>query len=133
MTKEVINPVDMWDTRGRSYSHVVKVTNPNSLIFIAGQAAVDKDLNFLATDIEGQTRAIFENLKKELAAAGATLDDIVDMTVYLGDIDAHKWAVRNVRAEYFESGSEPVSTMVEISKFGLEGMLIEIDAIAATS
>lgn len=132
MPKEVINPAEMWDAGPRSYSHVVKVTQPQSLIFVAGLAAVDKDINIVADDIEGQTRAIFENLRIELAAAGATLDDVVDMTVYLTEVNAHKWAVREVRSEFFEAGREPVSTMIGIAEFALEGMLIEVDAIAAT-
>ena len=121
MPREVINPTDLWDASPRSYSHVVKVTNPKSLIFVAGSGAVDENFKIVS-----------ENIKKEVFAAGADLSDICDMTVYLWDIDSHKWPVREARAEFFESGSEPVSTMVQVSKFAIDGMLIEIDVIAAT-
>lgn len=132
MPKEVINPTNLWDASPRSYSHVVKVTNPKSLIFVAGIAAVDENIKIVSDDIKEQTRKCFENIKKELFAAGADLSDICDMTVYLLDIDNHKWPVREARAEFFESGSEPVSTMIQVSKFAIDGMLIEIDVIAAT-
>jgi 2-iminobutanoate/2-iminopropanoate deaminase len=132
MPKEVINPPDLWDAGNRSYSHVVKVTNPQSLIFVAGVAAVDESITVVSDDIEVQTRKCFEIIEKELAAAGATLDDICDMTVYLLDIDNHKWPVRKTRAEFFTPGREPVSTMIQVSKFAIERMLIEIDVIAAT-
>ena len=54
------------------------------------------------------------------------------MTVYLRD-KGHQWPVRNVRSEFFEQGHFPVSTMIEVKDFCVEGMLIEIDAIAVTS
>ena len=53
------------------------------------------------------------------------------MTVYLRDKD-HQWPVRNVRSEFFEQGRFPVSTMIEVKDFCVEGMLIEVDAIAIT-
>ena len=132
MPKEVINPAGLWDLRKRSYSHVVKVTNPQNLIFVAGMAAVGPDLTVTSDDIKEQTRRCFELIAIELEAAGATLDDICDMTVYLSDIDNHKWPVREVRSEFFDEGRHPVSTMIEASNFAIEGMLIEIDVIAAT-
>ncbi len=132
MPKQVINPEGLWDSGPRSYSHVVKFTNPQSIIFVAGMAAVGPDLKMVSDDICEQTRECFRLIEKELAAADATLDDICDMTVYLRDIDNHKWPVRETRNEFFEPGRLPVSTMVEVSNFAIEGMLIEIDVIAVT-
>ena len=132
MPKEVINNTDLWDASPRSYSHVVKVTKPESIIFVAGVGGVNSNFEVVSHDIREQTHRCFELLKLELAAAGATLDDICDMTVYLTNIDEHKWPVREVRAEYFDKGREPVSTMIGVKDFAIEGMLIEIDAIAAT-
>jgi len=111
---------------------VVKVTNPQSLIFVAGMAAVGPDLKIVSDDIREQTRVCFQIIEKELEAAGATLDDICDMTVYLLDIENHKWPVREVRSEFFDDDRLPVSTMIEVRNFAIEGMLIEIDVIAAT-
>jgi enamine deaminase RidA (YjgF/YER057c/UK114 family) len=132
MPKEVINPEGLWDSGNRSYSHVVKVTKPESLIFVAGVGAVNPQFEVVSDDIRDQTHRCFEIIKAELEAAGASLDDICDMTVYLTDIENHKWPVREVRAEYFDAGREPVSTMIGVSRFAIEGMLIEIDVIAAT-
>lgn len=131
-TREVINPPDLWNSSGRSYSHVVKVTNPSAMIFVAGLAGVGNDLAVVSDDIEEQTRATFELLAKELDAAGASLADVADMTVYLLDIENHAWPVRNVRSEFWSEGNLPVSTMIEVRNFAIEGMLIEVDAIAVT-
>ena len=56
--KEVINPEGLWDSSNRSYSHVVKVTNPQSLIFVAGMAAVGDDLKIVSDDIREQTQGV---------------------------------------------------------------------------
>ena len=56
----------------------------------------------VSDDIREQTRVCFQIIGKELEAAGATLDDICDMTVFLRDIENHKWPVREVRSEFFE-------------------------------
>jgi enamine deaminase RidA (YjgF/YER057c/UK114 family) len=129
--KETINPPSLWDARSRGYNHVVKFTDPKAMIFVAGMAAAGKDLKLAGVgDIEVQTRATFENIRIELEAAGATLKDIVDMTVYLVDIKNHQWPVRKVRDEYFAPEDLPVSTMIQVAAFALEEMLIEIDVIA---
>jgi len=75
-----------------------------------------------------QTRQVLENMKTALGAAGATLDDVVKVTVYLANRDDRP-RVNEVRKEYFRA-NKPASTLIEISRFAIEGMLIEIEAIA---
>ena len=63
MTTEFVNPPDLWNSGPRGYSHVVKVTSPAAMYFVAGVAAVDKDLKVQhLDDIEGQTRLIFQHI-----------------------------------------------------------------------
>jgi len=131
MEREFINPTDGLNSKPRGYSHVVKVRNPGAFVFIAGQGPVDADLKLVgAGDIEAQTRATFRNIQRNLEAAGAGFSDIVKMQVFLTDIDAQQWPVRNVRAEFIEVENPSVSTMIEVSKFAIDGMMIEIDVIA---
>ncbi len=134
MQREFINPEAAMRSVPRGYSHVVKVTNPGSFVFIAGQGPLDADMNLIGEgDIEAQARQTFENIRRNLAAAGATFSDIVKMVVYVLDIEAHQWPVRNVRGEFIDADQPPVSTMVEVSKLAIPGMLIEIDVIALTA
>ena len=131
MEREFINPTDGLKSVPRGYSHVVKVRNPGAFVFIAGQGPVDADLKLVGgDDIEAQTRATFENIGRNLDAAGARFSDIVKMQVFLTDIAAQQWPVRNVRAEFIAVESPSVSTMIEVSKFAIDGMMIEIDVIA---
>ncbi len=131
MEREFINPTAGLKSVPRGYSHVVKVRNPGAFVFIAGQGPVDADLKLVGgDDIEAQTRATFENIGRNLDAAGARFSDIVKMQVFLTDIATQQWPVRNVRAEFIAVESPSVSTMIEVSKFAIEGMMIEIDVIA---
>ena len=79
-------------------------------------------------DVVAQTRKVLDNMKLALAAAGATLDDVTKVTVYLANVDDRP-KVNEVRKEYFKD-NKPASTLIEISRFAIDGMLIEIEAIA---
>lgn len=131
MDKTYINPPGALNSLPRGYSHAIKVRNPGSLIFIAGQGAIDANLKLIGgNDIEAQTRATFQNIKEKLTLAGASFKDVVKMVVYCSDIEKQQWPIRNVRAEFIDVDHPPVSTMIEVSKFAVAGMMIEIDVIA---
>ncbi len=63
-----------------------------------------------------------------MASAGATLDDVAKVTVYITDMDDFD-AIHEVRRECFVN-TRPASTMVEVSKLVHDDMLIEIEAVA---
>ena len=129
--RSTINPEGMWDPEKRSYSHIVKIENPSAIIFLAGMAAVNEKMEVSCTDIDDQVVDTFRNIEAQLAAAGATLEDIADMTVYMKDIKAHGDVVRRVRRELIPT-APPTSTMVGGADFTLDGLLVEIDVIAVT-
>src|SRR5262245_25794289 len=70
------------------YSHVVVVEGGKTTIFVSGQLARDGAGNVVgAKDMRAQIRQVGENVKAALAAAGATLADIVKTNTYVTDID----------------------------------------------
>jgi enamine deaminase RidA (YjgF/YER057c/UK114 family) len=68
-----------------------------------------------------------ENIKAALAAAGATLNDIVKTTTYVTDIDEFFKHVE-VRMAYF--GALPTSTTVEVRRLAHPDFLVEVEAMA---
>jgi 2-iminobutanoate/2-iminopropanoate deaminase len=57
-------------------------------LFVSGQLAINpKEGKIVANDITLQTRQIMENIKAILEAAGYSLKDIVQSTVYLSSMD----------------------------------------------
>jgi 2-iminobutanoate/2-iminopropanoate deaminase len=112
-------------------SHYTDAVVAGKTVYISGQGAIDETGKLVGRgDITAQTRKTLDNMKLALAAAGATLDDVVKVTVYLANVDDRP-KVNEVRKEYFRD-NKPASTLIEISRFAIEGMLIEIEAIAVT-
>lgn len=100
-----------------------------SMLFLSGVTSRNPDGSVFGTgDITAQTERCLDNLSTLLRDAGATLDDVVAVTVYVRDM-SHFEAIHEVRRRYFDPPL-PSSTMVEVSALALPEMLIEITAIA---
>ena len=98
------------------------------LLFLSGQIGTRPGEMELPEGIEAQVRNTFENIKRVLAAAGATLDDVVKCTVFLADMDDYQ-RMNAVYREYFPKDPPARST---IGANGLAlGALTEIECIAA--
>ena len=78
-----------------------------------------------------QARTCFEKIRHLLEAAGATMDDVVKLTIFVTRIE-NSAGVRKARSEFF-TGDFPASSMVEISRLGRPELLVEIEAIAYTA
>lgn len=129
MIKTKINSGEFAQRLG-AYSHGYSVEiGDTKLIFTTGQIALDKDGNVLfPNDPAKQAEYIYESLQKILTEAGATLDDVVKTTVFLTNINDFS-KVSSVRNTYLKN-SEPVSTLVEVSKLVKQGCCVEIEVIA---
>ena len=111
-----------------AYSTGWKVSNGH-LITLAGQVATDLDGNTVGgDDIKAQARQVYENIKAALEAAGAGMEDIIRLTVYLTD-HANFPGSMEVRQTYFNE-PYPASTLLIVSGLAKPEWLIEIDAIA---
>lgn len=79
-------------------------------------------------DIRLQTRAVIENIRDILAAVGARLDDLVQVTGYL--VNMNDFAGYNeAYAEYFDH-SGPTRTTVAVHQLPHPHLLVEIQAVA---
>jgi enamine deaminase RidA (YjgF/YER057c/UK114 family) len=92
-------------------------------IFVAGM--VDRSG---ADDEYAQAREIFTKIEKLLAAADATMSDVVKVVIYVTDISRRE-EVWRARREFF-SGDFPVSTLVEVSALAAPELKVEVEAIA---
>ena len=81
-----------------------------------------------AYDIEIQTRAVFENVKTVLEDAAASWDDIVDVTVFLTDMDGDFPTFNRLYGEYF-AGPCPTRTTIEVGALPTP-IAIELKVIA---
>ena len=125
MERKIIQPKGLWDPRPR----FAQVTQVGNQVYIAGQTAVDEEVKLVGKgDIEAQARQIFLNLRKCLEAVGAGFEQVVKITVYSLDLDAHQEVIRRLRREFFKA---PVaSTTLQVSRLVDPDWLLEIEAIA---
>ena len=130
MAKEVLVSPELSTPTG-IMSQGIKAPAGN-MVFVSGQVARNSRGETVGVgDIEAQTRQTLENVKAVLAEGGATLDDVVKVTVFVTDVGDYV-AIHKVRGEYFKS-PYPASTMVEVSALVNPDLKIEIEAIAVTS
>ena len=87
------------------YSHAVAFTG--RLVVISGQVPAGPDGQVVgAGDPAAQVRQVFTNLATALAAAGATLAQVVKLTIFLTDL-ADLAVLREVRDEFLAGGPPP--------------------------
>lgn len=110
-------------------SHYSDAVRAGNTVYVSGGASFDAGGNLVGRgDITAQTRKTLDNITLCLEAGGATLDDVVKVTVFLADV-ADRPKVNEVRKAYFKD-NKPASTLIGINQFAIEGMLIEIEAVA---
>ncbi|WP_020177589.1 RidA family protein [Methylopila sp. M107] len=97
------------------------------LLFVSGQVGARED-GSPEPDFAKQVQLAFDNLKAVLAAAGATLDDVVDVTTFHTDPQTQWDAFNAVRLKEF--GAPPYPPITAIGVNWLAGFDFEIKAIA---
>ncbi|MFI9585272.1 RidA family protein [Streptomyces sp. NPDC052236] len=113
---------------GTGYSHVVWGTG--RFVAISGQCAFDADGKVVGeADPAAQARQVFENLRRCLAAAGASFEDVVKLTYFVTDV-AHLPAVRAARDEVLDPERMPASSAVQVAALFRPELLVEIEAFA---
>ena len=111
------------------YSHVVVVTGAHLQIFVSGQVPRDKEGNVVGKgDMGAQIEQVGKNVAACLAAAGASLTDLVKTTTYVTDIDEF-FKHAHVRMRYF-GPALPTSTTVEVRRLSHPDFLVEFEVMA---
>jgi len=107
------------------------VAPPGSLVFTAGACPIDTDGVVTAPgDYVRQAEHAIANLIVALAAAGASLRDVLKTTVYVASADQRDlYTVWQVVASAFGEHDAP-STLLGVTVLGYSGQLVEIEAVA---
>lgn len=95
-------------------------------VYISGQVAMNERGEIEGAGIEAQTRRTFENVKRVLALAGCTLDDVIKATVWLDDTRDF-WTFNRVYREYF-TGAPPARSCVQAAM--MVDCKVEIEVVA---
>jgi len=119
------------------YPHARRVGN---LLFLSGVGprergsksipgvALDDERNILSYDIEAQCHAVFRNVRYILEDAGSGWDNLVDITVFLTNMQDDFATYNRIYADYFKE-NQPCRTTVEVNKLPTP-IAIELKCIA---
>ncbi len=114
-------------------SHVAVVPAGATTIYVGGQNGVDETGAVISDDVAEQSVRAIDNAEVALKAAGATLADVVQWTVFIAadaDLNAAYGAV-GPRLGAAGSGLPPLVSAARVAGLGVPGALIEVSAIAA--
>jgi enamine deaminase RidA (YjgF/YER057c/UK114 family) len=119
-----------WDVPACAQVVEVTRTKPGRSIHVAGTYACDAEFKMPEPGgMTGQVAAALENIRRSLAAVGATPTDVVRVKSYVTDMEAfQREGVEAFRT--FWGSAPPTSTCVEIVRLGAPGALIEIEVYA---
>jgi 2-aminomuconate deaminase len=126
------------DTMAKPRGKYPHVKRAGDFLFVSGISSRRPDNTFegassdamgaTTLDIRAQTRAVIENIAKILQSAGAGLEDLVQVTCYLVNMNDFK-GYNEVYGEFFSHGG-PTRTTVAVHQLPHPHILIEINAVA---
>lgn len=125
------NPAGLYDPSANGYSHLAQIAAGARLAFVAGQGGENEN-GELPADFRLQVRQALNNLRIALEAAGARTRDVVKLTVLVVDHTEEKLQIFGSELERsFGAGPKPTCTLIPVPRLALDGMLFEVEAIAA--
>jgi 2-iminobutanoate/2-iminopropanoate deaminase len=129
MVREYIKPagLSLAHAAAASYDYAVRA---GDLVFMSGQVARNAAGETVGIgDFEAQAIQVHENLKVVCASAGGSLDDIIDVRMYILD-RAHRPILNAIRKRYHPGPNFPCSTLLIIGGLANPDYLLEIEAVA---
>ena len=127
MSHKTINPESLPKPSG--FAHGMLAGNT---VFLGGQTALDKNMNIVPGGIVEQFTQAFSNVLTTLREAGGQPEDLVNVTIYLTDVDDYMANGREIGRIWREmAGSEyPAMAGIGVTRLWQKEALIEIQGIA---
>lgn len=111
------------------YSYAVR---HGDTIYLAGQVALDEQMQIVGTTLSEQGEQIWRNIAAVLQRCGSGIGDILKVTYFLRDIRELPAEIE-IRKRLFPEGRFPAVTAVQAGALGLQGLMMEVDVIAAVA
>ena len=134
-TEEILE-IERYNPQGLSqptgYSQVVTIKGKYKTIHLGGKAGIYEDDTF-PESLEEQSDLTFENIRIALAAAGASPKDVVDIQIYIVDLQDIDFDTNPVYADvrnFFPLGHKPTSMVIGVSALAYPGLLVEVNVKA---
>jgi 2-iminobutanoate/2-iminopropanoate deaminase len=129
MAKKLINPERLYDGTPFGMSQAVLDTE-NSLLFVSGQVDWDHQYQVSHNSVSGQFETALENLRAVLTAAGASVDNLLHVRIYIrGEVEEHMESLVPILASFLGS-SRPAVTGIGVASLASKATLVEVEAVA---
>ena len=110
------------------FSQAVKV---GDVIYVSGQTAFQADGTIEGVgDMARQMRQAYASISDVLGRYGAEMDNVVEETLYVTDMNAAVTVAHDVRKEFYGPGFDVASTLCQVNALGSPELLIEIKCTA---
>jgi enamine deaminase RidA (YjgF/YER057c/UK114 family) len=129
MSRSVHVPAGIFDSRGYGFAQVAIVSTPfGSAVHVSGQVAWDADENIVgAGDIGRQLEKSLENLAVALASAGATLDQVGALRLYIKQSHMHEGKAISGALRAMFGDKPPCSTWIGVPSLADDEFLVEVE------
>ena len=129
MAKKLVNPEQLYDSTPLGMSQAVLDTE-SSLVFVSGQVDWDRQYQVSQNPVSGQFEAALENLRTALLAAGASVDSLLHLRLYIrGELEEHMESLAPILAKFLGS-SRPAVTGIGVASLASKATLVEVEAVA---
>jgi enamine deaminase RidA (YjgF/YER057c/UK114 family) len=107
------------------YVRTVKV---GAQVFVAGTTSLDKRGRVVGRTAAAQTRATMKKIVAALKSAGATMDDVVRLTIYCTDI--RDGSAITAEIDRFRGRARAAAALIGITALAVPGLVVEIETTA---
>ncbi len=129
MTKRLVNPSSLYDGNPLGLSHGT-IDGESSLLFVSGQVDWDLQHRVSHDSVAGQFGVALENLRRVLAEAGSSVEDLLHMKIYVrGELEDHMEALAPILSSFLGK-SRTAITGVGVSSLASRATLVEVEAVA---
>ena len=128
-----INPDGLYDPAPNGYSHLVVAPLHGRTVYLAGQGG-ENAAGELPAGFAAQLDQALCNMRTALAAAGATVHDVVRLTLLVVDHTEERLALWTRAARgVWKDAPTPACTLIPVPRLALDGMLVEVEATAVVT
>ena len=107
----------------------ITVADPGRLAFVSGQVAWASEGSVVPETLEAQTKQVIENLSRALEAVNAGPRDIVQMRIYMTDLNDENMGIAMTQIAVFLDGVKPSLTGVGVADLAGPDLKIEVEMI----
>lgn len=128
---EYKNPETLFDPTPFAFSHATNGVGNGKYVFISGQSGGEDLHHNLSEDFRKQVQFALKNLETVLKEYNLKSDDVLKITVLIVDHDQEKLKIWTEEMhKVWKNNKFPASTLIPVPKLALDGMMIEVDAVA---